>query len=127
MGALFASILSKLGLSSVLSWLTPLFSGAWAAMTAIFTGVCEIVAALAQSAEGRVVLAILIMAAGLGIGRVYWIDEGRELARADTTKAISIAKMENAKITAAALAKQKAGFHCPAPPPKPKKAGGAND
>ncbi len=60
----------------------PVITGIANAIGAMITAIFDIVLALAKSAEGRVILAILAAAAGFLYLRFHYIEEGKAEARA---------------------------------------------
>ncbi|MGO9547774.1 MAG: hypothetical protein ACLPPF_23690 [Rhodomicrobium sp.] len=62
--------------------LGPILTGIANAIGALITATFEIVASLAKSAEGRVILAILMAALGFFYLRFHYIEEGKAEARA---------------------------------------------
>ncbi len=114
--AIFSTILAWLG-RRVASWglgsltslaflgpLGPILTSIGNAVGSVITAVFEIIASLAKSAEGRVVLALC--AAGLGFLylRFHYVEEGRAEGRAYAARQVKLA-----------LAHQKALLQCPPP------------
>jgi hypothetical protein len=90
-GAWFARRVAAWGLGTVttlafLGPLGPIVSGIASAIGSTLTAVFEILASLAKSAEGRVVLAILALGMGFLYTRFHFIAEGRSEGRAEMMK-----------------------------------------
>lgn len=86
-GAWFVRRFAAWGLGTIASLaflgpLGPIVSGIASAIGAIVTAIFEIVAALARSAEGRVILAIAALGLSFLYLRLHYIEEGKTEARA---------------------------------------------
>jgi len=86
-GAWFARRFAAWGLTNVatlafLGPIGPIVTGIASAIGAIVTTIFEIVAALAKSAEGRVILAIAALGLSFLYLRFHYIEEGKAEARA---------------------------------------------
>lgn len=86
-GAWFARRLAAWGIGSIatlalLGPLGPILTGIANAIGSIITAIFEIVASLAKSAEGRLILAIAAAAIGFLYLRFHYIEEGKAEARA---------------------------------------------
>jgi hypothetical protein len=84
-GAIIVRAVAALGLKGAASLaflgpLGPIVSGVAGAIGSIITAVFEIVAALARSAEGRIVLALAALGLSFLYLRFHYMEEGRSLA-----------------------------------------------
>jgi hypothetical protein len=85
LGVWIARRFAALGIGTVsalafLGPLGPIISGIANAIGSIITAVFEIIASLAKSAEGRVVLGIVLVAVGFLYLRFHYIEEGKAQA-----------------------------------------------
>ncbi len=92
-GAWIARGFAALGLRTVatLAFLGPagpILTGIASAIGAIITAIFEIVASLAKSAEGRVILALLALGLGFLYLRFHYIEEGKAVVHPRTIEKI---------------------------------------
>ncbi len=92
-GTWIAARFATLGLGAVASLallgpLGPIMTGIANAIGAIITAIFEIIASLAKSAEGRVILALLALGLGFLYLRFHYIEEGKAMAHPRTVEKI---------------------------------------
>ncbi len=92
-GTWLARGLASLGLGTVASLaflgpLGPIVTGVANAIGAIITAIFEIIGSLAQSAEGRVILALLALGLGFLYLRFHYIEEGKAMVHPRTIEKI---------------------------------------
>lgn len=92
-GTWFAGRLAGFGLGTVASLaflgpLGPIVTGIANAIVAIITAIFEIIASLAKSVEGRVILALLALGLGFLYLRFYYIEEGKAMVHPRTIEKI---------------------------------------
>lgn len=92
-GAWIARSFAALGLGAVTSLallgpVGPILTGVANAIGAIITAIFEIVASLAKSAEGRVILALFALGLGFLYLRFHYIEEGKAMVHPRTIEKI---------------------------------------
>jgi len=92
-GTWFAGRMAALGLGTVASLaflgpVGPTVTGIANAIGSIITAIFEIIASLAKSAEGRVILALLALGLGFLYLRFHYIEEGKAMAHPRTIEKI---------------------------------------
>ncbi|MFY9641875.1 MAG: hypothetical protein WCD20_15950 [Rhodomicrobium sp.] len=93
-GAWIAGRLGALGLGTVASLaflgpFGPIVTGVANAIGSVITAIFEIIASLAKSAEGRVVLALLALGLGFLYLRFHYIEEGKAMVHPRTIEKIT--------------------------------------
>lgn len=93
LGAWIARGLAATGLRTVASFaflgpVGPILTGIANAIGAIITAIFEIVASLAKSPEGRVILAFLALGLGFLYTRFHYIEEGKAMVHPRTVEKI---------------------------------------
>lgn len=63
--------------SSLIGWIGPLTSSIVSLGGAIISAIAEIIIALSKSPEGRIFLALIVVAGGLCFGRWHYLEQGR--------------------------------------------------
>ncbi len=92
-GTWFVSRFTALGIGTVASLaflgpLGPIVTGIANAIAAIITAIFEIIASLAKSAEGRVILALFALGFSFLYLRFHYIEEGKAMAHPRTIEKI---------------------------------------